>query len=91
MVYTHLPCHSSIAKTCLWHANSLPLLCKSQFSPNHNLAKKTLYENHYLNLQTHFTDQWHVTHLIKAYVYRYSLQQSHLKTIDNYGNKSLDA
>jgi hypothetical protein len=29
----------SIAKTCLWHANS----CHSQFSPNYKLAMKILY------------------------------------------------
>jgi hypothetical protein len=27
MVYFHFPCHPSIAKTCLWHANSLSPLC----------------------------------------------------------------
>jgi hypothetical protein len=27
MVYPYLPCHPSIPKICLWHANSLPLLC----------------------------------------------------------------
>jgi hypothetical protein len=44
IVYLHLPCHPSIAKTWLWHANSVPLLCWSQFSSNHNLAMKTLWK-----------------------------------------------
>ena len=42
----------------LKHACDIPTACHlsvCQFSPNHNLAMKTLYEKLYVNLQTHFT------------------------------------
>lgn len=92
MAYLNLPRHPSIAKTCLWHANSLP----PQFSPNHNLAMKTLsMKNSTISTSKH-TLCYKVRHqlwtglnwtwlyqsmtcytLIKTYVYRYSSQQSH--------------
>ena len=99
IVYLHLPCHPSIAKTWLWHANSVPLLCWSQFSSNHNLAMKTLWKTLQPQLantlclirydtnckpvliEHNLIDRWCVTHLIKTYVYRYSLQQSHFKKV----------